>query len=403
MADYMAELMYGAVESGRIAGANVLVIKDGEEKYFGSYGKADMENGIDMRRDTVFRMFSMSKPVTATAVMILIERGVIDMLDPVERYLPGFKNPQVAVMDEPVVNGDARGCKYHLEPAARSVTIADLMTMTSGVCYPGIETAAHIAVDKCQQEWERKLRTYSFPGTVDFANALGACPLAFQPGTKWMYGFSADVLGAIVEVAAGRRFSDFLRDEIFTPLKMMSTGFDVTPGMRQRLAKAYENDWENGGRLREFKGMNLLLGDFPDRAILESGGAGLLSTIDDYARFAMMLANEGELDGVRLLGADTVRFMRSNALTEEINHRDMNWWSTLGHGYNCLMRILEEPAVQMTAAPAGEFGWDGWMGTYFTVEPESRSVIVYLKQLTNAGFDDITRRVRAVAYRMLSE
>ena len=397
MSEWFSVLMDRAIGERRISGSNILVIKDGEERFFGSFGKADIEHDIPMKRDTVFRMFSMSKTVTAAAVMLLVERGIIDLLDNVENYLPGFANPMVAVADEPAANGDARGKKFHLEPAKRSVTIADLMTMTSGVCYPGIETAAHIAVDKCLAEWEKKMPAAGYPVTVEFANAIGRCPLAFNPGEHWMYGFSADILGAVVEVASGRRFGDFLRDEIFVPLGMMSTSFDMLPGFKERLACVYETDPETGG-LREFKGMNLGLGNYPEHAYFESGGAGLLSTIDDFAKFGMMLANGGKLGDRRILGENTVRYMRTNALNDELKNRDMNWGSTVGYGYNCLMRILDKPTVQGTIAPAGEFGWDGWLGTYFIMEPASRSVILYFIQKTNAGCDDITRKVRAIAY-----
>ena len=397
MSEWFSVLMDRAIGERRISGSNILVIKDGEERFFGSFGKADIEHDIPMKRDTVFRMFSMSKTVTAAAVMLLVERGIIDLLDNVENYLTGFANPMVAVADEPASNGDARGKKFHLEPAKRSVTIADLMTMTSGVCYPGIETAAHIAVDKCLAEWEKKMPAAGYPVTVEFANAIGRCPLAFNPGEHWMYGFSADILGAVVEVASGRRFGDFLRDEIFVPLGMMSTSFDMLPGFKERLACVYETDPETGG-LREFKGMNLGLGNYPEHAYFESGGAGLLSTIDDFAKFGMMLANGGKLGDRRILGENTVRYMRTNALNDELKNRDMNWGSTVGYGYNCLMRILDKPTVQGTIAPAGEFGWDGWLGTYFIMEPASRSVILYFIQKTNAGCDDITRKVRAIAY-----
>ena len=396
MSELYSVLMDRMIGDRRIAGANILLIKDGKERFFGSFGKADIERDIPMKRDTVFRMFSMSKPVTAAAVMILVERGLIDLKDNVEQYLPGFANPMVAVPDEPADNGDARGKKYHLEPASRSVTLGDLMTMTSGVCYPGIESPAHIAVADCLGEWENKLKGYNFPGTVDFANAIGRCPLEFNPGERWMYGFSADILGAVVEVASGRRFGDFLREEIFVPLGMMSTGFDLLPGMKDRLASAYEDD--PAGGLKKFTGMNLGLGDYPVQARFDSGGAGLLSTIDDYSKFAMMLANGGSFGNVRILSENAVRYMRTNGLSDEIKKRDMNWGSTEGHGYNCLMRILEKPEIQQTTAPAGEFGWDGWMGTYFIVEPASKSVILYFIQKPGTGFDDITRKVRAIAY-----
>ena len=139
------------------------------------------------------------------------------------------------------------------------------------------------------------------------------------------------------------------------------------------------------------------MGDYPDRPLFESGGAGLLSTIDDYSRFAMMLANEGEFEGNRILSANSVRFMRSNQLTNA-QRKTLDWDSLKGHGYGNLVRMLESPAAFHSIAPAGEFGWDGWMGTYFVVEPASRNVILFFRQLTGAGFDDITRQIRHIAY-----
>ena len=178
---------------------------------------------------------------------------------------------------------------------------------------------------------------------------------------------------------------------------MLSTSFDMLPGFKDRMTERYEYDPATGG-IRVLEGIHLGLGDYPEHAHWESGGAGLLSTIDDFAKFGMMLANGGKLGDVRILSENTVKYMHTNALTDEIKARDMNWGSTLGHGYNCLMRILEHPEIQGTIAPAGEFGWDGWMGTYYTIEPVSKSVILFFIQKAGAGCDDLTRKVRAIAY-----
>ena len=396
-AESFEKVMNSAVEAGRFAGANILVIRDGKELHFGSYGYANIENGIKMKRDSVFRMFSMSKPVTSAAIMQLVEQGLLDLTDPVERYLPGFSKPRVAILDEEVTDGDARGKSFHIEPAKRSVTIADLMNMTSGVAYPGIEGPAQIEAAQCMDFWVSNLRGYDRPGTVDIANAFGKCPLAFHPGERWMYGFSADVLGAVVEVISGRTFGDYLRDEIFTPLGMMSTGFVASDNMKRRMTEAYESNPEHPGVLRAYKDMNLGMGDYPDKPLFESGGAGLLSTIDDYSKFAMMLANEGELGEKRVLSKNSVRFMRMNQLTDA-QLASLNWDSMVGHGYGNLFRVLMDPAAFKTTAPAGEFCWDGWMGTYFVVEPVSKTIILFFRQHTGAGFDDITRLVRNIAY-----
>ncbi|MBO4414585.1 MAG: beta-lactamase family protein [Lachnospiraceae bacterium] len=398
-AEYFENVMNSSMKAGRFAGANLLVLRDGKELHFGAYGYANLDNKTPMKRDSVFRLFSMSKPVTAVAVLQLVERGIIDLTDPVEKYLYGFAQTRVAILDENTRNGDARGCKYHIEPAKRSITIADLMNMTSGIAYPGIESPAHIEVGYCLDFWQNNLRNYDRPGTVDFMNALGKCPLAFHPGEHWMYGFSADVLGAVVEVASGRPLGSYLRDEIFTPLGMVNTGFVPLPGMKSRMTEAYESNPEHPGMLKPFTDLNLGLGDYPDKPLFESGGAGLLSTIDDYAKFAMMLANEGEFSGSRILSANSVRFMRSNQLTDE-QKVTLNWDSLKGHGYGNLVRMLENPAAFHSIAPAGEFGWDGWMGTYVVIEPASKTVILFFRQLTGAGFDDITRLVRHIVYSM---
>lgn len=403
---FMDKLMNDAIAAGRFAGANVMVIRDDEELFCKSYGYADVACGAPMLRNSVFRMFSMSKPVTAAAVMLLVERGAMDLEDHVEWYLPGFRNGKVAVMCEDGDRTDDRGRRYRLEPVKRAVTVQDLLTMTSGVCYPGIEDAAHIEVDKVTQEYERKLRSYrgeeGCSGTVLFANAIGACPLAFQPGEHWMYGYSADILGAVVEVVSKKSYGEFLKQEIFEPLGMKDTGFAITPEMRNRLTESYEDD--PAGGIRPFRSMNLMLGDFPNEPIFESGGAGLLSTVDDYARFARMLAGEGTLtDGerkIRILSPASVKYIRTNQIPESVRP-DLNWDSLRGYGYGSLVRILLDPVAQHGPGSVGEFGWDGWMGTYFTVIPETRSVILFMKQKTNAGFDDITRKLRAVAYSML--
>ena len=396
-AENFERIMKKGIDEGRFAGASLLILRDGKELHFGTYGFANLEHGIPMKRDSVFRMFSMTKPVTATAVLQLVERGMLDLTDPVEWYLPGFSKPKVAVLDEKPVNGDARGRKFHIEPAKRAVTIADLMNMTSGVAYPGIEGPAQIEAASCLDFWIPNLRTYDRPGTVDLANAIGKCPLAFHPGERWMYGFSADVLGAVVEVVSRRSFGSYLRDEIFTPLGMMNTSFAPQPGMKKRMTEAYEANPEHPGVLRPYMDLNLGMGDYPEKPLFESGGAGLLSTIDDYSKFAMMLANEGELGGSRILSANSVRFLHSNQLTDR-QKVSLDWDSLLGHGYGNLVRILESPAKAHTIAPAGEYGWDGWMGTYFVIEPVTKTVILFFRQQTGAGFDDITRLVRHIAY-----
>lgn len=378
-------LLQEAVDKGQVAGVSAMVIKDGQEQYYGQAGLADKEAGAPMQRDTIFRMFSMSKPITAAAAMILVERGVIDLLDPVEKYLPGFGNP-----------------KYHTASGTVqsdiSITLKDLLGMTSGLPYGGAEGCAE---KEMQALWDRVAKDQAAGnelGTVDFANQMGALPLAFRPGDRWQYGVSADVMGAVIEVASGRKFGDFLREEIFEPLGMKDTGFYVPAEKQHRFAAAYR--LRDEGLVRWNDAHLCILPKYHKEPEFQSGGAGLVSTIDDYARFAMMLANEGELDGVRILSKRTVRYMTGNQLMPQ--QVDTILWDSLrGHGYGNFMRVVLQESAAPSIAVNGEFGWDGWLGTYFCVDPEDKMVLLFMIQRLDAGTTDYTRRFRSIAYAAL--
>ena len=380
-------LLQESVEKKQFAGVNALIIKDGKEEYYGQAGVADIEKGIAISRDTIFRMFSMSKPVTAAAAMILVERGVIDLLDPVEKYLPGFK-----------------GQTYYTEGGVAKVEIPmcikDLLGMTSGMPYGGAQGHAEIKMQQLWDEVAAGQKKGEEVGTVDFANRMGQLPLAFKPGAKWQYGVSADVMGAVIEVASGKNFGQFLHDEIFAPLGMNDTGFYLPEEKKERFAATYRLT-ENG--LERWTGAHLcILPEYHKEPAFQSGGAGLLSTIEDYAKFAMMLCNGGELDGVRILSKRTVRFMTQNQLTDE-QKKYMTWDSLRGHGYGNFMRVVEHEGMAVSIAPKGEYGWDGWLGTYFCVDPEDKVVLMFFIQRIDAGTTDYTRKFRSMAYAALED
>lgn len=378
-------LLNEMVEKKKAAGVNALVLQGGKEQYYGQAGYADREAGRPMRRDVIFRLFSMSKPVTAAAAMILVERGVIDLLDPVEKYLPGFRDPYYCTEDG-------------VKPCDVPVALKDLLGMTSGLPYGGTGGYAEIRMQELWDEVAKGQAEGRETGTVDFANRMGRMPLAFRPGQKWLYGVSADVMGAVIEVASGMRFGDFLREEIFEPLGMKDTGFALPSSKAERFAAAYRVGPEG---LTRWGGAHLCL--FPDydrEPAFQSGGAGLLSTIDDYARFAQMLANGGQLDGVRILSPRTVRYMASNQLTPA-QQDTMLWDSLRGHGYGNFMRVVTQEGAAPSLAAAGEFGWDGWLGTYFAVDPADDLVLLFMIQRLDSGTIDYTRRFRSIAYAAL--
>ena len=377
-------LIQTSISAGEYAGASLLVVKDGEELCCKVYGEADMKQHIPVRRDTIFHLYPMSKPVTAVAVMKLYEQGKIDLQAEVGTYLPCFKNNTVWTGSTEV-------------PANRDITVWDCLNMTSGIPYPGPETESGRRMDEVFRRLIARREAGETVTTMDWMEEVAKVPLVFHPGEQWMYGFSADVLGAVVEAASGRRFGKFLKEEIFEPLGMKDTGFFVPEEKKHRFAVSYEN-WTDG-TLRPFTRSHL--GEYyqPDVAF-ESGGAGLVSTMDDYAKFAQMLLNNGSFNGTSILKPETVALMSRNYLTE-VQRIGYNWDSVQGYGYGCLMRCLEDKAAAQTCGDIGEYGWDGWTGNYVTINPEKNMVLLFFVQRCGTGFGELTRKVREEVYAKL--
>ena len=374
-------LINNEIAAGEIAGANLMVIKGGEEKFFQSFGQMDLEYGKPMKRDTIFRMFSMSKPITACATMILEERGELDLRDAVSKYLPEFAGQKVWTKDG-------------LVDAERDITIWDCLNMTTGIPYPHQETEVGRQMHEVVQGLIQDRKAGKVADTREYARRIASVPLMFQPGEKWLYGFSADILGAVIEVVSGKRYSQFLQDEIFTPLNMVDTGFFVPEEKLDRFHAHYE--YVEGKGLTPFKDSHL--GEYYGEDVaFESGGAGLVSTIDDYSHFAMMMVNKGIYNGTRILGEKTVEFMSQDRLSE-VQKVDYIWDSTRGYGYGCLMRVLIDQGQAHTLGDLGEYGWDGWTGNYVTMNPKENMVFLYFIQRAGAGFTPLARKLRDVTY-----
>lgn len=379
-------ILNDALKDNKVAGGTVCIIKDNEEVYRKHFGFADREKRIVPNDDTIFRMFSMTKPITAVATLILMERGILDYNDKVSKYLDGFKNP--TVLDWNTGKGI---------PASREIEIRDLLTMTSGLVYPAdwSESCKQMALlfDKNTE----LIKQGGGMSTVDFCNEIGKIPLVCEPGDTWLYGTSADVLGAVIEVASGKSLGQFLQDEIFTPLSMVDTGFYIPEEKYHRLAQAYYHDSEGNFKIFDF--MNLCITDYKKPPKFESGGAGLVSTINDYQKFIKMLLNEGTLNGVRILGRKSIDLMRTPYLNKEImSKRDNIKDNNAGYNYGCLVRVLENKQIAGTNGSIGEFGWDGWTGNYFNIDPVEKLSIMYFIQQCGAGFSDVVRKIRAITY-----
>ena len=379
----LADVLQEMVDTGVVAGVTCMVLQDGEEQCYYEAGFQDSANRIPIARNTIFRLYSMTKPITSAAVMMLLEDGKLDLLEPVSKYLPGFLNQTV------IRNGMET-------PVSRPVTIQNLLNMTSGLTYDGQNCVTEVRTGALFQEAADKLSSPHPLSTVEFMNRLGKIPLAFEPGEKWQYGASADVLGAIVEIVSGMRFGEFLEKRIFAPLGMKDTAFYVPQDKQSRLSKVYEATPDG---LKTYHGSHLAVQNRMERnPAFESGGAGLVSTIDDYAAFAQMLLQNGSC----LLSPKTVEFMTGSRLMPALQNDVNRWESMPGYTYANLLRIMTNPEIAVSMGSRGEYGWDGWLGPYMTNDPANRLTLLIMQQKTGSGTTEYTRKIRNVVFSSLT-
>lgn len=379
----MDRLIEREVTEGRVKGASALVLHRNREIYYNAFGFADGEKEIPMKRDTIIRLFSMTKPVTAAAAMILMERGELDLWDPVSMYLPEFHS--LGVWNEE---------KQSEVPAGREITVWDLLNMTSGIPYPDQSHEPGRRMEKVLQKLISRRKQGETVDTREYARQIATVPLCFQPGERWMYGYSADILGAVIEAVSGRRFGQFLKEELFDPLGMTDTGFFVPKDKLHRFAQYY--DWTEKDGLQVHTDSHL--GEYYEEDVaFESGGAGLVSTLDDYCRFASMLVHKGEYGGKRILGRKTVEFMAQNHLNPR-QRESLVWDSVKGYGYGCLMRVLMDRDIAAYNGSLGEFGWDGWTGNYVAMDFSEDLVFLYFIQRCGAGATPAVRKLKTVTY-----
>ncbi len=347
------------VSSGKIAGCAARIMRNDEVCFEGSFGYANIEKKVKMSSDdTIFPIASMSKVVTVAGIMQLYEEGRFKLWDPVSEYLPGFKNPKIAA--------EKPDGTYEITEAKGEVTMRQLFTMTSGVPYGGNDTAA--ARIRMEKEAEYRNEGKGMPGTVEYCNLVGQLPLAFEPGAKWMYGFSIDVLGAVIEVLSGKTLGKYLKEKIFDPLGMCDTGFFVPAEKQSRIATLYQIH----------EGMKPANRPYPMvKPAFESGGGGLFSTVKDYSRFAQMLLHGGTLDGCRILGRKTIDLISTDHLTPQ-QQATHNWDTQRGYGYGLGVRVMTNPEIADINGSAGEWGWDGAFGNWFCVDPKENLTCVYL-------------------------
>ncbi len=384
--NHLTALLEGFTKSGPV-GCSLLVARDGETLYEHHAGYADLGDERPIGPDTIYRIYSMSKVVTCVAALMLYERGVYLLNDPLYAYLPEFKDAQV-YRESPDGSAEAT-------PAASPILVKDLFKMTSGITYPGgdNETQRHTtrAVEALQKQQEQGGEALT---AQSLSKALAAVPLAFDPGTRWQYGFSHDVLGALIEVLSGKRFSTFLDEEVFQPLGMTDTFFRIPDEKRSRLCTLYRRADDGGLAKNSDASLDV---NYQPGALFESGGAGLLSTLSDYSRFAQMLAAGGTFDSARILGRNTIDLMASQHLGPE-QQRDYNWEWQRGYGFGLGVRVMQDRALGGSNSPVGEFGWSGLAGTWLSVDPSSGLSAVYMQQMFPSDEHISQPRLRSAVY-----
>ena len=352
----------GEVDAKRIPGAVVMVARNGQVAYVDVVGQQDAATGAPMARDSIFRIYSMTKPIVSVAAMMLVEEGKLLLEAPVARYIPSFANAKVGIEKT-----DASGQKIlELVPQQRPMTVQDLMRHTSGLTYgffgDSLVKKAYVASG------------VGLSGdftTAEFAEKLAALPLHYQPGSTWDYSYSTDVLGRVLEVATGESLSSLLQRRLFTPLGMRDTSFYVPEPARQaRIAEPLADD--------RTIGVGAMIGNPRQVDKFESGGGGLVSTIDDYARFAQMLANGGALDGRRYLSAPTLAYMTADQLGPIA--RTPLYLPGLGYSFGLGFAVRTDAGLAPYVSPVGEFNWGGAGGTYFWVDPKNRMFVVFMMQ-----------------------
>lgn len=362
-----------------LPGSVCLVCRDGKELYRYAAGYADVESQRPMQMDTILRMYSMTKLITCTAALQLFEQGKYLMTDPLGDYLPQFRHAQVY---EQMGDGE-----YTVRPAREPIRLRNLFTMTSGYGYPEADTPAGRELMK------------RFGGDAltamplhEFAEKIAEVPLLFDPDEEWRYGYSHDILGAFIETVSGMPFGEYVKKNILDPLGMEDTGFHLPEEKRARLASQYDFDPEQ---------KTLTVRPASADPVFESGGGGIMSTVPDYMRFAEALCNLGTSpEGVRLLGAHTVRMMSANALNER-QRRCFDWIHMKGYGYGYGVRVMLEPQTGGSNSSLSEFGWAGAAGTDVIIDPSERLTVVYGHQRFPNDEPFIHPRLRNIVYACL--
>jgi CubicO group peptidase (beta-lactamase class C family) len=381
--------MKKVVDDKELSGMVTILARRGKVVDYWNYGQRDVASGAPMTKDTIFRDFSMTKPVTGVAMMILYEQGKWLPSDPIAKFIPEFEHLKV-------YRGTDSDGKIILVDPDHPPTIGELMSHTAGFTYGFF---GNTPVDKMY----RDANILQSKNLKEFIDKLAAIPLTYQPGKGWTYSVSMDIEGYIVEKLSGQSLPDFMRDNIYKPLGMKDAGFFVPADKRSRFATLYIND--DQGRMKASEPGKSFGGDYAEQPTMASGGGGMVSTAEDYYRFAQMLANGGELDGKRILAPASVKLMSTNHLAPElltgqygIGAQQMR--AGFGYGYNCAVEF--DPQAANLPDGKGTFLWDGAAGTWFWVDPTNDVVFIgMIQRQLGKGSPNVEYESRALVYQAL--
>jgi CubicO group peptidase (beta-lactamase class C family) len=351
----MSDAFRRDIDKGTIPGVTIMVARRGQIGWFDALGRQNPAGAAPMAHDTLFRIFSMTKPIVSVGVMTLLEEGHLLLTDPIAKYIPEFSNQKVGVEH----NG-----KLDLVPLVRPITIQDLLRHTSGITY---EHTGNGPVHQMYLQSRVRSRKIS---NAEHAALVASMPLVCQPGTEWNYSRSTDILGRLIEVVSGKTLGAFLTERILAPLQMTETAFHTGSENAPRLAEPFPVDPWNGEKVQLF---NML-----EQPVMESGGGGLVSTTMDYARFCQMLLNGGTLDGVTIIGRKTLELMASNHLSPDVKI-DSPLLSA-GHGFGLGFAVRTDQGMAPFAGSVGQFFWSGIAGTFFWIDPKEELFAVFMSQ-----------------------
>ncbi len=379
----IGEVMQKYVDEGRLGGAVTLVARNGKVAHLQAFGKIDPTTGAAMPTDAIFRIASQTKAVTSVAVMILFEEGKLLLGDPVSKYIPEFKTTTVAVPD-----GSKKGPGYKIVPAKRDITIRDLLTHSAGISY-GDGPAKDLYKSAGLQGWFLADR----PQPIGFyMKKLASLPFDAQPGEKWVYGYNADILGYLVEIVSGMSLADFVKTRITGPLSMADTSFFLPEDKIGRLSAVYGIDKAGKAELvTDPKELAYVKG--PRECF--AGGAGLLATAEDYARFLLMLQSGGEWGGVHILSPKSVELMTADHVG--------NLYGSPGQGFGLGFWVTKELGRNGDPGSVGAFGWGGAYHTTYWVDPAEKLVAVFMTQLMPATGSDAQAKFKALVYQSIIE